>query len=79
MVLHNWGVMKAVSVRDLKNNSFAALRAARKHPAIVLNRHKQQAVLVHLDDDTLLTQPGILQARATALYREEGLSLGQAE
>ena len=29
--------MKAVSVRELKNNPLAALRVARKNPLIVLN------------------------------------------
>ena len=34
---------------------------------MVLNRHKPQALLVHLDDDTLLSEPGIRRALATAL------------
>ena len=70
--------MKAVSVRALKNNPSAALRAAREHPVMVLNRHQPEAILFHLEDDTLLAEPGIRRALATALYRDQSLSLGQA-
>ncbi len=70
--------MKAVSVRELKNNPSAALRAARAHPVMVLNRHHPEAILFHLDDDSFLSEPGIRRALATALYREQSLSLGQA-
>ena len=70
--------MKAVSVRELKNNPSAALREARERPVMVLNRHRPEALLVHLDDESLLSAPGIRRAIATALYREQSLSLGQA-
>ena len=70
--------MKAFSVRELKNNPSAALRAARAHPVMVLNRHQPEAVLFHLDDDSLLAEPGIRLALATALYRDQSVSLGQA-
>ena len=70
--------MKAFSVRELKNNPSVALRAARENPVMVLNRHKPQALLVHLDDDTLLAEPGIRRALAAALYRDQSLSLGHA-
>lgn len=45
---------------------------------MVLNRHRPEALLVHLDDDSLLAEPGIRRALATALYRDRSLSLGQA-
>lgn len=45
---------------------------------MVLNRHRPEALLVHLDDDSLLAAPGIRRALATALYRDRSLSLGQA-
>ena len=45
---------------------------------MVLNRHRPEALLVHLDDDALLSEPGIRRALATALYRDQSLSLGQA-
>jgi antitoxin (DNA-binding transcriptional repressor) of toxin-antitoxin stability system len=70
--------MKAVSVRQLKNNPSEALRDARKHPVLVMNRDRPEALLVHLDDDALLSEPGVRRALATALYREQNLSLGQA-
>ncbi len=70
--------MKAVSVRELKNNPSAALRAARQDPVMVLNRHEPEAVLVHLSDDSLLGEPGLRQAIATSLFRDGSLSLGLA-
>jgi predicted HTH domain antitoxin len=70
--------MKAVNVRQLKNNPSEALREARRQPVIVLNRDQAEAVLLHLDDESLLTEPGVRLALATSLYREESLSLGQA-
>ncbi len=77
--LHSEGTtMKVVNVRQLKNNPSAALRAAREHPVIILKRDHPEAVLVHLDEDSLLEEPGVRRALATSLYREESLSLGQA-
>ena len=70
--------MKAVNVRQLKNNPSEALREARKHPVVVMNRDQPEALLVHLDDEALLSQPGVRRALATALYRDESFSLGQA-
>lgn len=70
--------MKAFSVRELKNNPSAALREARDNPVMVLNRHRPEALLVHLDDESLLAEPGIRRALATALFRDRSLSLGQA-
>lgn len=70
--------MKAFGVRQLKDNPSAALRAAREGPVVVLSRNCPEAVLVHLDDDTLLAEPGVRLALATALYRERSLSLGLA-
>ncbi len=70
--------MKAVSVRELKNNPSAALRAAREDPVMVLSRHQPEAVLVHLSDNSLLSEPGMRQALATSLFRDGSLSLGLA-
>ena len=78
LVLRRGIRMKTVSVRQLKNNPSVALRQARERPVMVLNRHQPEALLVHLDDDSLLTEPGIRLALATALFREQSLSLGQA-
>ena len=62
----------------LQDNPSVALRAAREGPVVVLSRNCPEAVLVHLDDDTLLAEPGVRLALATALYRERSLSLGLA-
>ena len=70
--------MKTISVGELKNNPSAALREAREQPVMVLNRHRPEAMLVHLDDEALLSEPGIRRVLATALYRDRSLSLGQA-
>ena len=70
--------MKAVSVRQLKSNASAALRDAREQPVMVLNRHQPEALLIHLRDDSLLAEPGVRLALATALYKDESLSLGRA-
>jgi prevent-host-death family protein len=70
--------MKAVNIRQLKNNPSEALREARKTPVVVVNRDRPEALLVHLDDESLLSEPGVRRALATALYREESMSLGQA-
>ena len=70
--------MKAVSVRELNNDPSAALRAAREQPVVVLNRHEPEAVLVHLHDDSVLSESGVRLAIATGLFRERSLSLGLA-
>jgi antitoxin (DNA-binding transcriptional repressor) of toxin-antitoxin stability system len=70
--------MKAFNVRGLKNNPSEALREARKEPVVVVNRDQPEALLVHLDDDSLLAEPGVRRALTTALYRDGSLSLGQA-
>ena len=70
--------MKAVTVRELRNDPSTALREARTDPVIVLDRDRPEAVLIHLSDDSLLGEPGIRLAIATALYRSESLSLGRA-
>ena len=70
--------MKAVNVRQLKTNPSAALRLARQGPVVVLNRDEPEALIVHLDDESLLSEPGTRLALATALFRSESVSLGRA-
>jgi predicted HTH domain antitoxin len=70
--------MKTVNVRQLKNNPSDALRMARKHPVVVMNRDQPEALLFHLDDEGLLGEPGVRLALATALYKSESLSIGRA-
>jgi predicted HTH domain antitoxin len=71
-------LMKAVNVRQLKNNPSEALRMAREHPVVVMIRDQPEALLVHLDDEKLLSEAGVRVALATALYKDESLSLGRA-
>jgi predicted HTH domain antitoxin len=70
--------MKSVNVRQLKNNPSEALRMARKHPVVVMNRDQPEALLMHLNDEKMLAEPGVRVALATALYKAESLSLGRA-
>ena len=70
--------MKAYSIRQLKNNPSEALREARKHPVVVMNRDEPEALIVHLDDEALLSDAGVREALATALYRDGSISLGKA-
>lgn len=69
--------MKSVNVRQLKNNPSEALRMARKAPVVIMNRDQPEALLVHLDDEGLLGEPGVRLALATALYKSESISLGR--
>ena len=77
-MLHNEHMVKAVSVSELKRDPPAALRAAREHPVVVLHHQRPEAVLIHLEADSILDEPGIRLALATALYREESISIGRA-
>ena len=70
--------MKAVSLSEFKSDPSAALRAAHEQPVVVLNRQRPEAVLVHLEVDSMFDEPGVRLALAIALYREESISVGQA-
>ncbi|MCP9809838.1 type II toxin-antitoxin system Phd/YefM family antitoxin [Cyanobium sp. HWJ4-Hawea] len=67
--------MHAVSVSGLKQNPSEALRQAKQELVVVLNHDLPDAVLMGLDQDGLLQEPGVRAALATALFREGGLSL----
>ena len=69
--------MKSVNVCQFKNNPSEVLRMARKAPVVVLDRDQPEAVLFHLRDDGLLSEPGVRLAIATDLYRGESISLGR--
>lgn len=69
--------MKCVNVRQLKNNPSEALRMARAAPVVVMNRDQPEALLVHLNDEGLLGEPGVRLALATALYKSESVSIGR--
>lgn len=70
--------MHSVQVHELKNNPSEALRRARKAPVIVMKGDKPEAVIFHLDKNSLLAQPGMKAALATALFKDGSLSLGRA-
>lgn len=69
--------MKAVSVHDLKSDPSAALREAREAPVLVMKQRRPEALLLHVDD-SLLAEPSVRLALATALYKDECASLGRA-
>jgi len=67
--------MEVVNVSGLKNNPSDALRKARDALVVVMNRDRPDAMLVGLENQRLLGQPGVSAALATALFREGHLSL----
>lgn len=69
--------MKAVRVRDLKDNPTKALREARRRPVLVLKRDEPEAMIVSIRDLGADTAD-VRIALARALYDDEILSLGQA-
>jgi prevent-host-death family protein len=69
--------MKAVGVRDLKDNPSRALRAAREQPVLVTNRDEPEALLISVRD----LGPDAADVRlalARVLYEDGALSLGRA-
>jgi len=70
--------MKSVSVRELKDNPSAVLKMAQEDVVVVTRRHRPEAVLVRLDEEKLLDQPGVRTALAVSLYKDDSLSLGHA-
>lgn len=70
-------LVKAVRVRDLKDNPSKALRAARKEPVLVLNRDEPEAMILSIRDLGPETE-NVRVSLARALYDADALSLGQA-
>lgn len=70
--------MHAVNVHQLKNNPSEALRKVKDAPVIVLKGDKPTAIMLNLDDESLLSQPDVRVALATELFRCGHLSLGRA-
>lgn len=69
--------VKAVRVRDLKDNPTKALRAAREEPVLVLNRDQPEAVILSIRDLGPETE-NVRVSLARALYDANVLSLGHA-
>ena len=71
--------MKALSIRDLKNNPSAALREAQVDDLVVLmNRQQPQALLVDIARLEVADLAGVKFALAVALFRQGQISLGYA-
>ena len=70
--------MHAVNVHQLKNNPSEALRKAKDAPVIVMKGDRPAALMLSLDDDSLLSQPDVRLALATELFKCGHLSLGRA-
>lgn len=71
--------MKAVSIRELKNNPSAALRDAQTDDlVVVMNRQQPQALLVDLARLGTADLSGVKFALAVALFRQGNVSLGYA-
>jgi predicted HTH domain antitoxin len=70
--------MRAVNIRELKNNPSAALREAREDMVVVMNRDAPQAVLVDLHHLGIPDVAGVRMALAVALFKQESVSLGYA-
>lgn len=69
--------MKAVGIRDLKDNPTRAMRAAREQPVVITNRDDPEALLLSLrglDEH----EPDVRLTLATTLYEQAGMSLGRA-
>lgn len=71
--------MKALSIRELKNNPSAALREAQTDDlVVVMNRQQPQALLVDLARLGGADLAGVKFALAVALFRQGQVSLGYA-
>jgi predicted HTH domain antitoxin len=70
--------MHAVNVHQLKNNPSEALRKVKEAPVIVMKGDRPTAIMLNLDDEALLSQPDVMLALATELFRCGHFSLGRA-
>ena len=71
--------MRAVNIRELKNNPSEALRSAREDDlVVVMNRDQPQALLVDLTRLRLPDVASVKLALAVALFGQGSVSLGYA-
>ena len=70
--------MKAVNIRQLQSDPSAVLRMVRTDVVVVTRRNRPEAALVHLDDDGILSEPGVRTALAVSLFKNDALPLGRA-
>jgi predicted HTH domain antitoxin len=71
--------MRAVNIRELKNNPSEALRSAQEDDlVVVMNRDQPQALLVDLTRLKLPDMASVKVALAVSLFRQGNVSLGYA-
>lgn len=70
--------MKVVSVRRFENDPSEVLRMARADLVVVIRRNRPEAMLVHLDEDGILSEPGVRTALAVSLFKIDAWPLGRA-
>lgn len=70
--------MKVVSVREFENDPSEVLRMARADLVVVIRRNRPEAMLVHLDEDGILSEPGVRTALAVSLFKIDAWPLGRA-
>lgn len=69
--------MRAVNIRELKNNPSEALRSAKENDlVVVMNRDQPQALLIDLTRMQSPDMPGVKLALAVALFVQGHVSLG---
>jgi predicted HTH domain antitoxin len=69
--------MKAVGIRELKDNPTGALRAARSAPVVITNRDDPEAILLSLRG-LGPDEPDVRLGLATVLHDQGAISLGRA-
>ena len=70
--------MKVVSVRQFENDPSEVLRMARADLVVVIRRNRPEAMLVQLDEDGILSEPGVRTALAVSLFKIDAWPLGRA-
>jgi predicted HTH domain antitoxin len=70
--------MRSINVRQLKNNPSGALRDAVEGPVLVLKGDHPEALLIHLDVDSMPDAAGVRLALAVSVFKDGAVSLGRA-
>lgn len=70
--------MRSVKIAEFKRNPTGTLRKARKTPVIVTVDDHPEAIIFHLEGESILTEPKVRLAVVTALFVDGDLSLGEA-
>jgi predicted HTH domain antitoxin len=70
--------MYSTNVRDLKKDPRRALRQAEDAPVLILDENEPNALILHLDSETMDAQRSLRPVLAAALFKDGALSLGAA-